>query len=68
MNGLLATEKLKSKFPDLPIIAQTAYSTESDKQLAFKHGCDDFLSKPIDKQKLLGLISKYLKNNKQQKS
>ncbi len=60
MNGLEAAEKIKEKFPDLPIIAQTAYSTESDKQLALKHGCGDFISKPIDKEKLFTMINKYL--------
>jgi len=60
MNGYEATEKIKEKFPNLPIIVQTAYSTESDKQLALKHGCDDFISKPIDKVKLFGMINKYL--------
>ena len=60
MNGHEATEKIKKKFPNLPIIAQTAYSTDSDKQLALKHGCDDFISKPIDKDKLIGMINKHL--------
>ncbi len=60
MNGHEATEKIKSEFPNLPIIAQTAYSTESDKQFALKHGCNDFISKPIDKEKLFGMINKYL--------
>ncbi len=61
MNGHEATEKIKEKFPDLPVIVQTAYSTEADKQLAFKHGCDDFISKPLNTEKLFKLISKYLK-------
>ncbi len=60
MNGHEATEKIKARFPNLPIIAQTAYSTETDKKLALKHGCDDFISKPINKEKLFGLINKYL--------
>jgi len=60
MNGLEAAQKIKATFPDLPIIAQTAYSTESDKELAFKYGCNDFISKPINKEKLFGLIHKYL--------
>jgi PAS domain S-box-containing protein len=60
MTGHEATEKIKKKFPNLPIIAQTAYSTESDKQLAFKHGCDDFISKPINKENLFGMIDKFL--------
>ncbi len=61
MNGHEATEKIKSKFPNLPIIAQTAYSTESDKKIALKHGCDYFLSKPINQEELFKLIKKYLK-------
>ncbi len=60
MNGHEATERIKSKYPDLPVIAQTAYSTEVDKELATKHGCDDFLSKPIKKEVLLKLIDSYL--------
>jgi CheY-like chemotaxis protein len=46
--------------PNLPIIAQTAYSTEADKELAIKHGCDAFISKPINKMELFELIGKYL--------
>ena len=60
MNGLEATKEIKSKLPNLPIIAQTAYTTESDKQLALKYGCDDFISKPIEKEKLIEMINKYL--------
>ncbi len=60
LNGHEATEKIKSRFPNLPIIAQTAYSTEPDKQLALKYGCDDFISKPINKEKLFELVNKYL--------
>ncbi len=60
MGGLEATEKIKAKFSHLPIIAQTAYSSEADKQLAIKHGCDDFISKPINKEEFFELIYKYL--------
>ncbi|MBN1970166.1 MAG: response regulator, partial [Candidatus Delongbacteria bacterium] len=60
MNGHEAAIKIKEKYPNLPVIAQTAYSTEADKQLALKHGCNDFISKPIKKEKLFELISKHL--------
>jgi CheY-like chemotaxis protein len=60
MNGHEATKIIKEKLPDLPIIALTAYSTESDRELAFKYGCDEFVSKPIDEEKLFQLIKKYL--------
>lgn len=61
MSGHEASEKIKSVFPNLPIIAQTAYSTESDRKLALKHGCDDYISKPLNKELLFNLIDKYLK-------
>jgi PAS domain S-box-containing protein len=61
MNGHEATEKIKSTFPNLPIIAQTAYSTDADRRLALKHGCNDFISKPIKKEVLFGLVNKFLK-------
>ena len=63
MNGHEATEEIKKKLPNLPIVAQTAYSTESDKELALKHGCNDFISKPINKEKLSQIISKYIQKN-----
>jgi PAS domain S-box-containing protein len=61
MNGHRATVKIKTKYPDLPVIAQTAYSTESEKQKALNSGCDDFIPKPIEKEKLLNMINTYLK-------
>lgn len=60
MNGYEATEKIRAAFPNLPIIAQTAYSTEFDKHLALQSGCNDFISKPLDKDKLFGILDKYL--------
>ena len=62
MNGLEATKKIKQKFPNLPIIAQTAYSSQSDKNLTIKYGCDGFITKPLNKEKLFQLINDHLKN------
>jgi PAS domain S-box-containing protein len=60
MNGLDATKEIKEKSPELPVIAQTAYSTVYDQDLAISYGCDDFISKPIKKDKLFDLMNKYL--------
>jgi len=60
MDGLKATQLIKSKFPDLPIIVQSAYSAKADKELAKQKGCDDFISKPINKNLLYSLIRKHL--------
>jgi signal transduction histidine kinase/ABC-type uncharacterized transport system substrate-binding protein/ActR/RegA family two-component response regulator len=62
INGYEATKKIKSQFPNLPVIAQTAFSTAAEKELAMKHGFNDFISKPISKEKLFELINKHLKN------
>ena len=60
MNGLLATETIKKDKPNLPVIAQTAYAFSMERQEAIKAGCDDYITKPIDKEYLFALISKYI--------
>lgn len=60
MNGYEATEIIRKKNPDMPIIALTAYSTEKDKELALSHGCNGFLSKPVSKNIFYDMIKKYL--------
>jgi len=64
MNGFEATKLIKEFRPDLPIVAQTAYSTSDEKKRAFLVGCDDFISKPISEETLNGIINKYLIINK----
>jgi len=60
MNGFEATKIIKDKFPKIPIIAQTAYSTDEDQKRAFDAGCNDFLSKPISKENLTLILSKHI--------
>ena len=60
MDGLEATKKIKATHPDLPIIAVTANAFDSDRQLAFDAGCDDFLAKPIRSDICLNTISKII--------
>jgi len=60
-DGYDATKEIKQLNPNIPIIAQTAYSTRDDKEKAIKAGCNDFISKPIDKEILLNVIDNYLK-------
>lgn len=61
MNGYEATKLIQKFRPDLPIIAQTAYSTSEDKNKALKLGFIDFLSKPISKEALNNSIKKFIK-------
>ena len=62
MNGFEATERILEIRPTLPIIAQTAYSSDADKARAFASGCLDFISKPINKDQLILKINKLLNN------
>ncbi len=59
MNGIDATREIKKLYPGLPIIAQTAYAFSSDKELVYEAGCDDYLTKPIQKTELFQCINKY---------
>ncbi len=47
MNGFEATKLIKMSRPNLPIIAQTAFSSQEDKSKAKSAGCDDLITKPI---------------------
>ena len=56
MNGYEATRRIKEIKPDLPIIAQTAYAMQEDRNKAMDAGCDGYISKPIITSELLKLI------------
>ncbi len=63
MNGFDAASKIKKIKPNLPIIAQSAYITEKDKKKALDSGCNDYITKPIDKNILFDLLNKHLKRS-----
>lgn len=61
MNGYEATKLIKQKFPNLPIVAQTAFAMSDDRDKAINAGCDDYLAKPIKSKDLLYIAEKFLK-------
>lgn len=68
MNGYDATKRIKNIHPDLPVIAQTAYTNDKDIQNAFNAGCDDVVSKPIDPKAIKTILHKYLPTHSVQNS
>ncbi len=58
LNGFEATKEIRKFNKNVFIIAQTAYAQEGYKTIVSKAGCDAYISKPIDKQKLLDIIYK----------
>ncbi len=59
MNGYEATKCIKQSQPDLPVIAQTAFVSPSEKEAAMVAGCDAVLPKPIDTGELLTMIQRF---------
>ena len=62
LDGWEVTKRLKSA-PDtanIPIIALTAHAMVTDRQQSFEAGCNDYETKPIDFQRLLGKIHSLL--------
>jgi CheY-like chemotaxis protein/HPt (histidine-containing phosphotransfer) domain-containing protein len=60
MNGYEATKALRKEGLRTPIIALTAYAMKGDDEKCFAAGCDDYISKPIEHNKLLQILDKYL--------
>lgn len=60
MGGLDATRQIRSFLPDVPIIALTAYVSVADENAAYDAGCDEFMSKPVNKEKLLALMQQII--------
>ena len=62
LDGFEATKVIKSKFPAIPIIAQTAFALKGDEEKALNIGCSDYITKPIDKDILFEKISTHILN------
>ena len=60
-NGHEAFETIREFNPKIPIVAQTSYSFPEEIAKIVKTGFDDYISKPLDKDAILGLVSKHTK-------
>lgn len=61
LSGNEAVKEIKKIDSTVPIIMQSAYAMPADKKESFKHGCDDYITKPIDTRVLMYTIKKYLR-------
>ena len=61
LSGYKATEQIRQFNKDVIIIAQTAFGLSGDREKAINAGCNDYITKPINKEELLALIQKELK-------
>jgi len=63
MNGIETTREIRKIRKNLPIIAQTAFIFEDDKEIILEAGCDACLIKPIRREHLLTVMSSFVKSN-----
>jgi CheY-like chemotaxis protein len=64
-DGILATQEIKAQEGTarqgrMPIIALTALAMEGDREYILGKGLDDYLSKPLTREKLETILHKYL--------
>ncbi len=60
MDGLLAVSEIRNSNKKVPIIAQTAYTFEEERQKSMDVGCNDYISKPLSKKDIERIVEKHL--------
>jgi CheY-like chemotaxis protein len=60
MTGDDAARALRADGYDAPIVALTAQALGGDRSSCLAAGCDDYATKPIDRETLLGLVARFL--------
>ncbi len=60
MDGIEATKKIRQRgFETVPIVALTASALPEDRDICLRAGMNDYLSKPISQDQVLGIIEKW---------
>jgi CheY-like chemotaxis protein len=63
LNGLEAVKQIRKFNPDVFIISQTAYAQNGYRAKSMEAGCNEYIEKPVNKNKLYDIITKHSKLN-----
>ncbi|MFW6290656.1 MAG: response regulator [Mariniphaga sp.] len=60
MDGFTALKEIRSLDGHVPVIVQTTYNIDGMRDKAFRLGCNEFITKPIDPDFLMSTVEKYI--------
>ncbi|MDE5416623.1 response regulator [Labilibaculum sp. DW002] len=60
IGGLDAIKQIKEIDSTIPVVVQTAFALNNEKEECLAAGADDFITKPIDPHKLIEILQKFL--------
>ena len=62
-DGKQATRDIKALRPNLPIVAQTAYAFDDEREKILHDGFDAYLAKPIRRSDIMSVIEQFIKKS-----
>ncbi len=65
LDGYLATAQLRAANYPFPIVALTAHAMSDERERCLHHGCNDYLSKPVDRAKLLASAARWIEHGRE---
>jgi len=65
MDGIEATRIVKTLYPHIIVVVQTAFILSGEERMCQDAGCDEFITKPIRLRYLLDTIDRYLASPKE---
>ena len=60
LDGVAATDEIRSRGSKVPIIAMTANALKGDAEAFMSAGMSDYVAKPVDRRLLIALLVKWL--------
>ena len=63
MDGITAIDEIRAQYPDLPVIAQTAYAMREEQEKYLQHGFNACITKPFKQEEFIHVVNTWLGKN-----